>query len=211
MSKSLGKIYEDHHQASRDRGFSIFAEERGNLLKKNIGKGKNVMDIGCRDGALAKYFFQENNVLGVDIDGSALNRAKESLGIETIIADLNGDWHELGERKFDVIVAGEVLEHLYFPEKVLEKVSSHLNNKGIFLGSVPNAFSLKNRIRYLFAKKENTPLGDPTHINHFSYKELKNLLQKYFSEVEIIGLGRFKFLSKLMPGWFAFSLFFKAK
>lgn len=206
---SLSKIYEKHHRISRDENFSILEKERGELLKKIIGVNKYILDIGCRDGALTKYFAPNNRVLGIDIDASVLSKAKQKLGIETLILDLNDNWHKLGNERFDIIVAGEVLEHLYFPEEILKKVVDRLNKKGMFLGSVPNAFSLKNRLRYLIGNKKNTPLGDPTHINHFSYRELKSLLEKYFNEVEIIGLGRFKLLSKLAPNWFAFVLFFK--
>lgn len=211
MNDILGEIYKEHHNTSRKEGFSSLEKERGELLNKIIGSGKDVLDIGCRDGVLTKYFLDNNKILGVDIDDGALKRAKENLGIETIVVDLNSDWQELGEHKFDAVVAGEVLEHLYFPEKVIEKVKEHLKERGVFVGSVPNAFNLKNRVRYLFGRKKNTPLEDPTHINHFSCNELKSLLQKYFSKVEIIGLGRFKLFSKLMPNWFAFHLFFKVK
>jgi 2-polyprenyl-3-methyl-5-hydroxy-6-metoxy-1,4-benzoquinol methylase len=211
MSESLSKIYEGHHKTSREQGFSILAKDRGALLKEFIGTNKSVLDIGCRDGVLTKYFLQGNKILGVDIDANALNRAKENLGIETMVVDLNGDWHELEDRKFDAIVAGEVLEHLYFPDKVLEKIINHLNQGGMFLGSVPNAFSLKNRIRYFFGQKNGTPLEDPTHINQLSYREVLSLLTKHFKKVEIIGLGRFSGLAKMFPGLFAFSLFFKVE
>lgn len=186
-------------------------KERGELLKKEIGIGKKVLDIGCRDGSLTKYFVAGNNVLGVDIDELSLEKAKINLKINTRLLDLNGDWNELGGEKFDVIVAGEVLEHLYCPEEVFKKIINHLNPQGIFLGSVPNAFSLKNRVRYLLGKKKNTPLEDPTHINHFGYNDLNNLFKKYFKEVKIFGLGRYKKLSEICPLWFAFNLFFKVK
>lgn len=125
--------------------------------------------------------------------------------------DLNGDWSELGGEKFDVIVAGEILEHLYYPEAVVAKVAKRLLPNGIFVGSIPNAFSIKNRIRYLAGKKKFTPLADPTHINHFNYKELAMLMAEHFKEVEIVGLGKYKKFIRLMPGLFSFILLFCAK
>jgi len=211
MDNSLQKIYERHHQEERGAGFSILETERGALFSSIIGKGKKVLDLGCRDGALTKYFSEGNEILGTDIDITALKRAKEALNIETKQLDLNGEWGDLQGRKFDFIVAGETLEHLYYPDRVAEKVARRLNERGIFLGSVPNAFSLKNRIRYLFNQKKNTPLADPTHINQFSAKELKQILSKHFSKVEIRGLGRYARLSKLSPNFFAFDLIFIAR
>ena len=185
-------------------------EERGVLIKQLVGKNKKVLDIGCRDGALTAYFAEGNEVLGIDIDNIALAEAKRFLSIETMNVDLNGEWSELSERKFDVIVAGEVLEHLYYPSRVVLRIKKHLVKGGMFLGSVPNAFSLKNRLRYLLGQKNHTPLSDPTHINQFSYGELREMLERNFQNVEIIGLGRYTSISKMFPSLMAFDLFFKA-
>ncbi len=211
MSRSLQTIYEDHHATERADNFSVLEKDRGEALRRIVGKEKRVLDIGCRDGALTKHFTEGNRVLGVDIDSIALNRAQSLLGIEGRVVDLNGDWEELKGESFDVIVAGEILEHLYYPEKVLRRVVKHLNPGGIFVGSVPNAFSLKNRLRYLSGQKRFTPLEDPTHINQFSYAELIEMLQKYFNNAEIVGLGRFRSLSRMFPNLVAFDLFFIAK
>ncbi|MCB9802532.1 class I SAM-dependent methyltransferase [Candidatus Nomurabacteria bacterium] len=208
-NNSTQNIYEKHHQNSRESGFSILEKERGILLKEIIGENKKVLDIGCRDGALTKYFSEKNDVTGVDIDNLSLAKAAKNLGIKTSFVDLNGDWRELKEEKFDFVVAGEILEHLYHPEKIIQQVIKYLDQGGLFLGSVPNAFSLKNRLRYLKGSKRFTPLSDPTHINHFSYNELKKIFEKYFLQVEIIGLGRYSWLAKKFPNFFAFDLFFK--
>lgn len=202
-------LYEKHHAESRGEGFSILKDERGACFSGLIGKGKRVLDIGCRDGALTKAFLEGNTVLGIDIDENALMRAAE-LGIATRTMDLMGDWQELQGQSFDVIVAGELLEHLFYPETIVAKVREHLTPGGQFIGSVPNAFSLKNRLRYASGSRRNTPLADPTHINQFSAKELKSMLQEYFSQVEIRGLGRYQKLASLSPNWFAFDLVFVA-
>lgn len=210
MTDSLKEIYKHHHATSRERGFSILKDERGAVLKELVGTGQKVLDIGCRDGALTRFFIEGNEVLGVDIDQNALNEAQK-LGIETKVMDLNGDWPELQDRKFDVVVAGEVLEHLYYPEKVAGKVVERLLPQGRFIGSVPNAFSLKNRLRYLVGSKRHTPLSDPTHITQFSAPELETILKKHFSKVEVRGLGRYQKLASLSPNLFSFDLFFTAE
>jgi 2-polyprenyl-3-methyl-5-hydroxy-6-metoxy-1,4-benzoquinol methylase len=208
---SLQQVYESHHASKRSQGFSIMEKERGELLKNNVGTGKTVLDIGCRDGALTKWFTEGNDVLGVDIDNISMERAKNNLNIKTQLVDLNGDWNELGEARFDAIIAGEILEHLYYPEYVVEKVKKRLQSGGMFLGSIPNAFNLKHRLRYLFGSKKGTPLEDPTHITQFTYGELLSLLKKHFQDVQIIGLGRYQKLATWKPEWFAFDLFFIAK
>ncbi len=201
-------MYTEHHKTNRERGFSIMKEERGLAIKSIVGDGKEVLDIGCRDGALTSFFSKSNKVLGVDIDETALSEAKMNLGIEVMTIDLNGDWRELGGRKFDVVVAGEVLEHLYNPDSIVGKIASRLSSGGKLIGSVPNAFSLKNRLRYLMGQKKYTPLSDPTHINQFHAEELRSILKKYFDKVEIVGLGKYQTLAKFSPNFFGFDLFF---
>lgn len=210
MAEQTRRLYENHHASARPEGFSILKGERGELFSRLIGTGKTVLDIGCRDGALTAFFAEGNTVTGVDIDENALERARQNLGIETAAVDLHGDWSELGESRFDVVVAGEVLEHLFHPDEIARKVSARLLPDGVFVGSVPNAFSLINRLRYLKGSIRHTPLSDPTHINQFSAERLYAMLLESFAQVEIIGLGRTGFLARTCPSWFAFDLGFKA-
>lgn len=210
MSTILENIYRTHHAAKRGEGFVLLGDQRGTFLRAVVGKGKRVVDIGCRDGSLTAYYAQGNDVLGLDIDSHALARAKETLGIKTKVVDLNGDW-SVPLHSVDVVVAAEVVEHLYYPEIIFEKAQMILTPQGTFVGTVPNAFSVKNRIRYLFKQKQGTPMADPTHINHFTVVELKNLLSRYFIDVEVGGMGRFRWLSKHFPQLFAFNLWFKAR
>ena len=212
MSNSLEKIYHTHHTERRGNYFVLHGEERGSFLIRNIGKGKKILDIGCRDGALTKYYAEDNSVTGVDIDTSALERAKKLIpGITTDHFDLNGDWPVGGN--FDAVVACEVIEHLYYPSEVLKKIYNQLNNGGFLIGSIPNAFSFQSRLRILFGTKKNTPFADPTHINHFSESEFRNLLESTgFKNIKIetITSKKFKPLSWIFPYLFAFDLLFIA-
>lgn len=209
---SLANIYTWHHQQHRKEGFVLLGNERGNFLSQKIGEEKKVLDIGCRDGSLTKYFTLNNEVWGADIDAHALNVAQKNLGIKVKQMDLNGDWEDLPENYFDAVVAAEVLEHLYFPDLVVKKIVNVLKPGGCFFGSVPFAYSFQNRLRFLLGRKHNTPLADPTHINHFTYHELVEILDNNFYKFHIhpIISKKFNLLSKLHPYIFAYSLLFEA-
>lgn len=209
---SIEQIYNSHHKKQRGEGFAILKDERGGFLKEKIGTGKKVLDLGCRDGALTKYFCENNEVLGVDIDSEAMERAEKQLGIKIKKIDLNGEWG-LPENNFDIVVAAEVIEHLYHPEILMQKIKKVLKDDGAFVGSIPYAFSLQSRIKMFFAIKTGTPFQDPTHINHFSYKEFSDLLRKNFKEVEIRAIvpARYKIFTKLFPYLFAHDFLFIAK
>lgn len=207
---SLEQMYRAHHSERRGEDFALLGNERGAFLASCIGTGKTVLDIGCRDGALTKSYANGNKVLGIDIDSVALERAKERLGIDIRQIDLNGSW-DLEDRSYDIVVACEIIEHLYYPADVLSKISAVLKPGGLLLGSVPNAFSFAHRSRYLRGTKKGTPLSDPTHINHFTVRELESLLSEQFASSEIVGMGRLGPLARRFPQAFAFDLCFEAK
>ena len=85
MNKELLKlIYSNHHKEKQRLGFIFGGEERGLLFTEWIGSGKFILDVGCRDGSLTKYFLSGNQVIGADIDSEALQLAERDLGIQTI-------------------------------------------------------------------------------------------------------------------------------
>jgi len=210
--EGLENVYSEHHK-SRGDSFAILQKERGDFLSKWIGTDKKILDIGCRDGQLTSTYMEGNEVIGVDIDSEALDKAEKRLGIKIVHADLNSDWNFIQDKKLDVIVACEFLEHIYFPDRIIKKAKNLLKEDGIFIGTIPHAYSLQSRIKFLLGIKSGTPLEDPTHINQFSYKEFKTILESNFSDVKITGWtpGRYRWLSKVFPYLFAHDLMFVAK
>lgn len=208
---TLEAIYRTHHERRRGDFFLIHRDLRGDFLNRKIGKGKRILDIGCRDGALTSTYMDGNDVLGVDIDAVALKRGHERFGFETKHMDLGSAW-DIPKESFDVVVAAEVLEHVYYPEEVIKKVCGVLRSEGIFLGSIP-LLSFQSRIRLLFGTKKGTPLQDPTHINHFFPKEFFLLLSQHFKKVELVPIvSRKFFLFRLLtPFLFASGLLFCAR
>lgn len=211
MNSPLNQVYQEHHAKRRGHFFLVYGKERGEFLNRAIGTGKRVLDIGCRDGALTAFYAEGNDVTGMDIDSAALARAEETLHIKTVHADLNGDWPVHGP--YDIVVACEIIEHVYYPDTVLKKIGAVLKDSGVLLGSIPHAFSLQCRLRLLCARKRGTPLQDPTHSNHFSYKEFRRYLENAgFEDISITGLvsRKFSFLTPLFPYLFAHSFIFSA-
>ena len=143
---------------------------------------KKVLDLGCRDGILTRFYAADNVVMGVDIDRKALALAKKSLNIDTMWVDLNTQW-PFEENSFDAIVACEIMEHLYVMDEFLCHVRASLRANGIFIGSVPNAFRMRNRMKFLLGNDFET---DPTHVRMFSYRKLDLALSKNFFKFKIV-------------------------
>ena len=209
MQNNLQKLYESHQESGKE-GFALWEKERGNIFSRWIGKNKKVLDLGCRDGTLTKYYTSGNDVLGVDIDKRLLTKARKDLGIRTKHVNLLENWKI--KEKFDVIVAGEVLEHLYYPQKIIAKCANYLKKDGLLLVSVPNAYIISSRVRFLFCR-EIPAHHDPTHINLFSEKKLRTMLLSHFRKVELTGIAppAYKFMHFLSDSLFSDDLLARAR
>jgi methionine biosynthesis protein MetW len=185
--ETIERAYRRHHATNREEGFVYCAPDRIPLFQEWIGgPGLRVLDLGCRDGALTAAYLDGNDVVGVDVDRAALARAAQR-GIETTWADLD-DPLPFEDASFDVVVAAEVLEHLRLPEVVLSEAKRVLRPGGLLVGSVPNCFRLKTRLRFLLGRQ---PESDPTLLHLFDPAAVGRLLEP-FDDVEISCIaGRF--------------------
>jgi SAM-dependent methyltransferase len=187
---SLGERYEEHHRERRDEGDFVFVPERIPLFAAAIGRGRRVLDLGCRSGALTRHFLDGNEVVGLDVDAAALERAA-ALGIEPVQANVE-DPLPFADASFDAVVAGELLEHLQFPDALVAEIRRVLRPGGVLVGSVPNAFRVQSRLRFLLGRP---PEDDPTHLRMFSPGALRALLVG-FEKVELrFAGGRYRRLS----------------
>jgi len=180
---SLGERYEEHHRERRGEGDFVFVPERIPLLVAAIGSGKRVLDLGCRSGALTRHFLDGNSVVGLDVDAAALEKAA-ALGIEPVQANVEEPL-PFEDGSFDAVVAGELLEHLQFPDALVAEIRRVLRADGVLAGSVPNAFRLQSRLRFLRGKP---PEDDPTHLRMFSPAAVRELLRD-FRDIELAFVG----------------------
>jgi SAM-dependent methyltransferase len=150
---------------------------------------------------MALAYTSGNRVVGVDIDRDALDRAR-ARGLETVWADLNEPL-PLEARAFDAVVVGELLEHLPIPEALLDQAVRLLKPSGLLVGSVPNSFRLKNRLRFLLGHPVEP---DSTHLHRFSPDRLRAALMSRF-EVVTIRFAASRFL-RLSPRLFANTMLF---
>ena len=179
----LGERYEEHHRERRDEGDFVFVPERIPLFQAAIGTGKRVLDLGCRSGALTQHFLAGNTVVGLDVDAAALEKAA-ALGIEPVQANVEEPL-PFENASFDAVVAGELFEHLQFPDVLVAEIRRVLLPGGMLVGSVPNAFRVQSRLRFL---RGRSPEDDPTHLRMFSPHAIRTLLAA-FEDVRIDFVG----------------------
>lgn len=178
--EDLERRYREHHARSRPSSFVYGGDTRADVFRDLVGgPGLRVLDLGCRSGALTRAYAEGNDVVGIDVDRVALEKAAK-LGIDTHWADVEEPL-AISDRTFDVVVAGELLEHLREPARVAAEALRVLRPGGRFVGSVPNAYRLKNRLRFLLG---SPPERDPTHLHMFRPADVRELLRD-FEDVEL--------------------------
>ena len=147
-----------------------------------IGHNKRVLEIGAAGGHVTKAIKSQNNyVFAVERDGR-LKANLQSVADRVAITDL--DWLDLRsqckEQKFDVILAGDVLEHCLHPDLVMLQFHDLLSPDGYIVLSIPNIAHGDVRLALLqghFDYRE-TGLLDHTHIRFFTRSTLIDFLQR---------------------------------
>ncbi len=151
------------------------------LMLELVGGGKDVLDLGCATGYLAEALGARGcRVSGVEYVAEAAERARPFLE-QLVVGDLNtlDLVGELGAERFDVLVFGDVLEHLADPYAVLRRALELLRPGGSVVISVPNVAHGSLRLALLQGRWRYTETGllDRTHIRFFTRASLNELLR----------------------------------
>ena len=166
---------------------------RKEYLLKEIGRGKRVLDLGCLGGQISKLIKEQNNeVFGIEINPKAAELA-EKRGIRVKLFDLN-DGIPFEDAFFDVVNAGEIVEHIYDTKFLFSEINRVLKPGGLLIFTTPNLNSLGNRFRVLtggylssLGAFPDDHFGD--HIRVFNVPKIRELCAHTgFAIVDIVGV-----------------------
>ena len=144
-----------------------------------VGSGHRVLEVGCSVGHVSEHLLAAGNtVVGVEIDETSAIEARDVL--ETVhVLDLDTTALTTVEHgEFDVIVLGDVLEHLRDPAPVLADLVTLLASDGSLVISIPNLAHVDVRLMLLEGRVEYQDDGllDRTHLRWFTKSSLRDLL-----------------------------------
>ncbi len=155
--------------------------------KIKLDSSSNILEIGSGFGGFYKYIKNNTNLkyLGIELDSDAV-RFSNSYYRNNVFKNISLE--ELPtHNKYNYIFAFEVLEHLSNPIEAVNKISLHLNNKGVFCGTTPYPY-YKNII------------ADQTHLFLPHPENWKRIfLGNGFRKVEILPMSFFPYLWRLNP------------
>ena len=131
-----------------------------------------ILDIGCNDGSLLKlvnstfkFGIEANSVIADKARREGINVANIYLSDNFILPFSNST--------FDIIVIGEIIDHIFDTDYSLNEIHRVLLNSGVLLITTPNIASFGRRLMLLFGYSpiiEDSPNREDScgHIRYFT-------------------------------------------
>ena len=223
----MGDLAFNNQKYSGENAIKITGDykARMNAIIRMCGTGKKILDIGCFTGYLMERLKEKNNeVYGVDISQKAVSNAKKK-GLTVSQGDVEKGL-KFKDNTFDVIVMGEIIEHVFDTDKVIREIRRMLKSEGSVVITTPNIACLNRRLRLLLGENPYIDIGvlnddnkttASGHIRYFTFANLKILLERngfkvreYTSDVFLLKSLRSYSLAKTFPT-FGWSIIMRAK
>lgn len=164
---------------------------------KYIWKPK-IVDVGCGSGVGANVMSQEADfVWGIDKNAWSIEFAKEAFErikngqyysnqLTFDVFDILEDTRET--MKFDIVVAIEVIEHIFDTDKFLKSVINKFTKKdkngNVHIQNEPTEFFFSSPNRAFIKLRKDKP-ANIYHVREWTCAEFVEMLRKYFEEVKI--------------------------
>ena len=188
MSAVLNEVYDA-------KAASYFANARRDWVGPMAPDPRRVvLELGCGNGATGALALRQGKCgawVGIERQGAAATEAARVLS-EVLVGDVDALDIPYAEASFDLLVLGEVLEHLPDPEATLRRLAALVKPGGEVLASTPNishwrviAGLLAGRFDY-----EAEGVMDRTHLKWFTPRSLKRAFEQAgLTQVRVRPLG----------------------
>lgn len=153
-------------------------------------QGRRVLDCGGID----HYAAEEKLASGEWLHATIAQHAKQCIGVDILKENVDrinsvgryrfvaGNVEDLPYiEEFDIVVAGEVVEHLYNMGRFLDSAWRALKSKGKLVITTPNAYGFSHQFRNLVLGNERV---HPEHTCYYSAQTLKYIISRHGFEVD---------------------------
>lgn len=123
------------------------------IIKRLLGSGKTVLDVGCGDGQLMAFLNSQKELEVTGVDGhKPFLKLADKLGVykELILKDVREI--ELSPQSFDIVVCSQVLEYLTLEEGLaligkLEKIAKNRVILAAYIGDCAHSNAQDNPLQ----------------------------------------------------------------
>lgn len=162
----------------------------------NVCKGKAVLHVGCADAPNTRNQLDNATLLhskiesvasiqyGIDLNPEGIQILKDAGYKNLAIANIEeiAQNNPFGKQEFDVILAGEVIEHLSNPGLFLDAIRPLLKKPSSRL--VLTTINAYSAYRFVYALLTGGEMVHPEHVYYFSFSTIKRLLSQHGYEIE---------------------------
>lgn len=203
------------------------------VLSLVIGQNIRVLDVGCGGGDNARILSQKGyKIDGITISKIELECAAPFLESGYLFNLELGLPSELQKDAYDYVICSHVLEHICYPEKLINDIKRVLKPDGFLIVALPNIMHYKSRWQILKGNfnYKDSGIWDYTHFRWYTYKTGKELLEQYGFQILLASvtgeipaksiLGKilsesfmkkiYSFLTGWSKGLFGYQLLYKA-
>ncbi|AGC76857.1 methyltransferase family protein [Nonlabens dokdonensis] len=143
---------------------------------------KTIIDIGCGAGAFAEALKNKTKAETWGIEYMDKEAQVAATKLDKVFSGPCEDYlDELPDKYFDVIYFNDVLEHLTYPDTVLEKIKHKLTKNGVVISSIPNIRYHNTFMRLVFKKDwiyNDHGVMDKTHLRWFTRKSIQRMYKQ---------------------------------
>jgi 2-polyprenyl-3-methyl-5-hydroxy-6-metoxy-1,4-benzoquinol methylase len=141
-----------------------------------------LLDIGCSTGTWSMHWQARGwATCGIDIDRRHVEIARQN-GVDARCCDLNAERIPFPDESFDLVFAGEVIEHLVDTDAFLAEVARCTKRGGHLIVTTPNLASFENRVRLLLGMYPawlNYNLQGSGHVRGYTLPVLKQQMRTH--------------------------------
>ena len=146
---------------------------RARKLAQSLPEAARLLEVGCGRGDFLHELKQCGlQVKGVELSKEAADNARDRLGLDVQRGSIES--YPLGTEEYDAIVLRHVIEHIFSPVDACRRFANALKPGGKLFLTCPSIESLGS----LFFSKYWQGLELPRHLQHFTPKTLRMLMEK---------------------------------